>query len=81
MLFVANRKKKFRGAKSDRLLVTRFVDSEGSKLGSANEIIPIPLYKGMHITIHGHAKSFCVVEWSYHHGHPDEGAGLKILLA
>ena len=61
-------------------LVTRFVDAEGNELGSDIGILPIPLFKGMKITIHGQSHSFSVVEWSYHHGHPDEGASLKIVL-
>lgn len=59
---------------------TQFIDSQGNPLGDAKGIIPISLYKGMNITIHGNDKKYCVVAWSYHHGHPDEGAGLQIVL-
>jgi hypothetical protein len=61
-------------------LVTRFFDIDGNQLGNAVGILPIPLCKGMTITIHGHSGSFSVVEWSYHHGHPDEDNGLTIVL-
>ena len=61
-------------------LVTRFVDSEGNELGNDNKILSIPLYIGMEITIHGQSKSFSVVSWSYHQGHPDERAALQIVL-
>lgn len=59
---------------------TQFIDSKGNLLGEATGILPISLYKGMNITIHGNDKKYCVVAWSYHQGHPDEGAGLKIEL-
>lgn len=61
-------------------VVTKFIDQNGNVLGEAPCLLSIPLYKGMQITIHGHSKPFTVVEWSYHHGHPDEGAGLMIML-
>ena len=59
---------------------TYFLDEEGKSLGSADGVVPIPLYKGMVITIHGHDGTFEVVDWTYHHGHPDEQAGLHIIL-
>ena len=59
---------------------TFFYDTEGNRLGSAEGILPISLYKGMKITIHGHPDTYEVMEWEYHHGHPDEEAGLRILL-
>jgi hypothetical protein len=43
-------------------------------------ILPIPLFKGMIISIHGYEKDFVVENWTYHHGHPDENAGLTIYL-
>ena len=57
-----------------------FLDEEGNSLGSNDGLLPIPLYKGMLFTIHGHDDKFEVVEWNYHHGHPDEEAGLRIIL-
>ena len=66
--------------KTQSNLVTRFVDTEGNEIGNDIGILPITLYKGMNITIHSHSQTFSVVDWSYHHGHPDEGAGLRIVL-
>jgi hypothetical protein len=62
-------------------ITTSFFDTENNMLGVACELLPIPLYKGMLISIHGCAGNFKVIDWSYHHGHPDEGNGLKIFLA
>lgn len=59
---------------------TFFYDNEGNRLGSEEGILPIPLHKGMKVTIHGHSSIFEVVDWEYHHGHPEE-AGLKIILS
>jgi hypothetical protein len=59
---------------------TFFYDIDGSLLGSANDILPIPLKIGMQITIHGCEGTFEVSEWNFHHGHPDEYAGLRIVL-
>jgi hypothetical protein len=59
---------------------TYFYDDEDNKLGSDSGVLPITLYKGMKFTIHGHERTFEVVEWSYHYGHQDEDAGLKIIL-
>jgi len=60
---------------------TIFYDTENNRLGSDIGILPITLYKGMIITIHGYKnKLFEVVDWSYHHGQPDENAGLHIIL-
>jgi hypothetical protein len=59
---------------------TYFLDEEGKSLGSDDGVLPIPLYKGMLITIHGHDGTFGVVDWNYHHGHADEQAGLRIIL-
>lgn len=61
-------------------LATSFVDENGNVLGNDVGVIPIPLYKGMQITIHGHQQTFAVVDWSFHLGHQEEGAGLKIVL-
>ena len=59
---------------------TIFYDVDNNRLGSDEGILPITLYKGMDMTIHGHNKKFEVVSWNYHHGHPDEDAGLRIIL-
>ena len=59
---------------------TYFYRVDGRRLGSDLGIVPIPLYKGMKITIHGSPNTFEVVDWQYHHGHPDEEAGLRIIL-
>lgn len=60
---------------------TYFKLEDGSPLGNVDGIIPIPLYQGMTITIHGHEGEFFeVVDWNYHHGHPDENTGLRIIL-
>jgi hypothetical protein len=56
-----------------------FYDTNGKRLGS-DDLQPIPLYEGMTITIHGYDDTFKVVEWNYHHGHPDEEGGLRIIL-
>jgi hypothetical protein len=61
-------------------LSTHFVDLQGRELADSPGILPIPLYKGMQITIHGHPKPFTVLDWSYHHGQPDETPGLKVIL-
>jgi hypothetical protein len=63
--------------------ITYFFDIDGNRLGTTDEdygILPIPLYKGMQVTIHGHKKIFEVVDWNYHHGHSDEYDGLRIIL-
>jgi hypothetical protein len=65
--------------KMDRLTI--FYDTEGKRLGSDEILLPITLYKGMEFTIHGwEGTVFEVVDWNYHHGHPDEDAGLRIIL-
>ena len=60
--------------------LTYFINTNGEQLGNDEGILPITLYKGMIITIHGYSCEFRVVEWNYHHGHPDEDAGLRIIL-
>jgi hypothetical protein len=57
-----------------------FKSEEGETLGNDDRIMPFPLYKGMTITIHGREGRFQVVDWNYHHGQPDEEAGLRIIL-
>ncbi len=61
--------------------LTLYYDTEGKRLGSDDFLLPITLYKGMEITIHGYEGTiFEVVDWNYHKGHPDEDAGLRITL-
>ena len=57
-----------------------FYDVDGTKLRASEEVMPIPLYKGMKLTIHGYHESYEVVDWNFHFGHPDEDAGLRIIL-
>lgn len=59
---------------------TYFVNRSGDSLGDAPGLLPIPLRQGMQITIHSHPEAFTVVDWRFHHGHPDENAGLTIIL-
>lgn len=61
-------------------ILTSFEDELGVCLGTYGGILPITLEKGMTITIHGHQDKFFVVNWSYHHGHPDESTALRIVL-
>lgn len=61
--------------------VTSFFDIEdGIMLGNYPGILPIPLKEGMKMTIHGQDGPFQVVNWDFHHGQPDENAGLRIHL-
>jgi hypothetical protein len=57
-----------------------FYDTEGKRLASDNETIPIPLFNDMKITFHELDDDYYVVDWSYHHGHHIEEAGLRIVL-
>lgn len=59
---------------------THFVNRKGQSLGGMYGLLGISLYEGMQITIHSHSQPFKVVEWRFHHGHPDENAGLTIVL-
>lgn len=62
-------------------MTTRFIDEEsGNELANNVGLLPISLFKGMVMTIHGHSRPFEVLDWSYTHGHPDENAGLRIIL-
>jgi hypothetical protein len=58
---------------------TFFQLANGDGLGTAEGILPLSLFRGMTITIHGHSGSFKVKDWYFHHGHPDEDAGLHII--
>jgi hypothetical protein len=49
-------------------------------LGSGEGILPVSLYKGMKVTLHGDPTLYKVVDWQYHHGYSDERAGLSIVL-
>jgi hypothetical protein len=64
----------------ERVFGTYFMDRDGNLLGDYYELLPIPLFKGMKITIHSCDREFEVVDWNFHHGHPDEKAGLRIIL-
>jgi len=59
---------------------TYFYDTDDNKLGGDNLLLPITLFKGMKMTIHGHQGEYRVVDWNYHYGHDDEEAGLRIVL-
>lgn len=66
----------------DETRVTFFESEDGESLGSDIILLPITLYKGMRITIHREGiETYYVRDWYYHHGHPDEKAGLHIVLA
>ena len=64
----------------DELFGTYFNDREGRRLASLPGIVPIPLTKGMSITIHGFEGTYEVVDWNFHVGHGDEEAGLRIIV-
>jgi len=59
---------------------TYFYDTNKEKLGSCSSVLPIPLYKGMKMSIHSHDKEYEVVDWNFHWGHSDEKSGLRIFL-
>lgn len=61
---------------------TFFYSEDGKQLvEKAEGILSIPLRQGMVMTIHGYpGKEFEVIDWNYHHGHPDEDPGLRIIL-
>jgi len=56
-----------------------FYDTTGNRLGS-EQLWPIPLFKGMAVSISGYAGKFSVQDWSYHIGPAEEDAGLRIVL-
>jgi hypothetical protein len=60
--------------------VTYFYDINKKLLGDDTGILPIPLYKGMKMSIHGYNNEYEVVDWNFHLGHPDEKGGLRIFL-
>ena len=59
---------------------TYFFDTNKQPLGDFSGILPITLYKGMKMSICSCDNEYEVVEWNYHHGHPDEKGGLRIFL-
>jgi hypothetical protein len=59
---------------------TYFYDTDNNRLGNSSVLLPIPLYKGMHISIHSYKNEYEVVDWHFHFGHPDEETGLRIIL-
>jgi len=64
----------------EECLATYFLDLDGIQLGSLPGLLPITLYEGMKITIHGDPHEYEIVDWGFHLGHPDERAGLRITL-
>ena len=64
----------------DRHLATYFLDLDGIQLGRLSGLLPITLYEGMKMTIHGDSQEYEVVDWAFHLGHRDERAGLRIAL-
>lgn len=62
------------------ITATYFCDTNKEILGDCPGILPIPLYKGMKMSIHPHDKEYEVVDWNFHWGHPDEKCGLRIFL-
>lgn len=65
---------------TNNLYSTYFVNSNGDSLGDMPGLLQIPLRQDMQITIHGHSETFKVTDWRFHQGHPDEKAGLTIVL-
>ena len=59
---------------------TYFLDINDQEIFSFEELLSIPLYEGMIITIHGEKGIFIVKSWNFHHGHEDERAGLRVIL-
>lgn len=59
---------------------TYLKSEDGTSLGTLKDVISIPMYKGMTMTIHGKEGEFTVVDWNYHHGHDDENDGLRVIL-
>jgi len=60
--------------------IIMFLNANGKQIGSTEKLLPIPFYKGMQLTITGSATIFEVVDWNYHHGHPEEKSGLRVIL-
>ncbi len=54
-----------------------FYDKDGKLLGR-DDFLPIPLYKGMLITIEN--EKYVVLDWSYHVEPSDGNSGLRIIL-
>ena len=65
---------------TEDLFVTYFYDTNKEKLADCPGILPIPLYKGMKMSIHGFNREYEVVDWNFHNGHEDEKGGLRIFL-
>jgi hypothetical protein len=64
----------------EEIFTTTFYGADDTRMGDFPGILPIPLYKGMKVTVHSYSGSFEVVDWDFHLGHPDETAGLRIHL-
>lgn len=65
---------------SQQMHSTFFETPDGQSLGDHPSLLSIPLKVGMQITIHGHAQTFTVVDWKFHHGQTDEKSGLTVIL-
>jgi len=59
---------------------TYFYDTNKNELGKCPGVLPIPLYKGMKMSIHSYGWEYEVLDWNFHLGHPDEKGGLRIFL-
>jgi hypothetical protein len=59
---------------------TYFYNTNKEKLGDCPGVLPIPLYKGMKMSIHSYDNEYEVVDWNFHFGHSDEKSGLRIFL-
>ncbi len=65
---------------SEEIVKTYFYDTNKELLGDSPGLLPIPLSKGMKMSIHSYDKEYEVVDWNFHWGHPDEKSGLRIFL-
>jgi|GEM_PF-3073257 len=65
---------------AENIYATYFYDTNKKRLADHPGILPIPLYKGMKMSIHGLSQEYEVVDWNFHKGHEDEKGGLRIFL-
>jgi hypothetical protein len=59
---------------------TIFYDLKGKPLAVTENLLPIPFYQGMKITLDGNEMPFEVVELEYHQKQADEKSELCIIL-
>jgi len=52
----------------------------GEKVAEVDGILPISLYKGMQISVHGREEQFEITRWGYYFGGSDEKSELRIIL-